>query len=92
MADFINEFWGIYIAILVVLSIIGCAWLLWSQSKVQVTIPKDGKVGTTGHVYDGLEELNNPMPRWWMWLFYICLLYTSPSPRDGLLSRMPSSA
>ena len=25
-------------------------------------------------------------------LFYICLLYTSPSPRDGLLSRMPSSA
>ena len=27
----------------------------------------------------------------WM-MFYICLLYTSPSPRDGLLSRMPSSA
>ena len=26
------------------------------------------------------------------WLFTICLLYTSPSPRDGLLSRMPSSA
>ena len=25
-------------------------------------------------------------------IFYICLLYTSPSPRDGLLSRMPSSA
>ena len=25
-------------------------------------------------------------------LFYVCLLYTSPSPRDGLLSRMPSSA
>ena len=24
--------------------------------------------------------------------FYLCLLYTSPSPRDGLLSRMPSSA
>lgn len=75
MADFINDFWGIYIAILVVLSIIGCAWLLWSQSKVQVTIPKDGKVGTTGHVYDGLEELNNPMPRWWMWLFYITIVF-----------------
>ena len=26
------------------------------------------------------------------WLYYPCLLYTSPSPRDGLLSRMPSSA
>lgn len=75
MADFINEFWSIYIAILVALSIIGCAWLLWSQSKVQVTVPKDGKIGTTGHVYDGLEELNNPMPRWWMWLFYITIVF-----------------
>jgi len=34
MADFINDFWSIYIAILVALSIIGCAVLLWSQSKV----------------------------------------------------------
>jgi len=75
MADFINDFWNIYIAILVALSIIGCAWLLWSQSKVQVSAPKDGEVGTTGHVYDGLEELNNPMPRWWMWLFYITIVF-----------------
>jgi cytochrome c oxidase cbb3-type subunit 3 len=75
MADFINDFWSIYIAILVALSIIGCAVLLWSQSKVQVTVPKDGKVETTGHVYDGLEEFNNPMPRWWMWLFYITIVF-----------------
>jgi cytochrome c oxidase cbb3-type subunit 3 len=75
MADFINDFWSVYIAILVALSIIGCAVLLWSQSKVQVTVPKDGKVETTGHVYDGLEEFNNPMPRWWMWLFYITIVF-----------------
>jgi cytochrome c oxidase cbb3-type subunit III len=75
MADFINDFWSVYIAILVALSIIGCGVLLWSQSKVQVTLPKDGKVETTGHVYDGLEEFNNPMPRWWMWLFYITIVF-----------------
>jgi cytochrome c oxidase cbb3-type subunit 3 len=75
MADFINDFWSVYIAILVALSIIGCAVLLWSQSKVQVSVPKDGKVETTGHVYDGLEEFNNPMPRWWMWLFYITIVF-----------------
>ena len=33
------------------------------------------------------------VPGWWKRVLYInCLLYTSPSPRDGLLSRMPSSA
>jgi len=75
MADFINDFWSVYIAVLVALSIIGCGLLLWSQSKVEVTVPKDGKVDTTGHVYDGLEEFNNPMPRWWMWLFYITIVF-----------------
>lgn len=75
MADFINGFWGIYVAVLVALSIAGCAWLLWAQSKVQVEVPKGGKAGTTGHVYDGVEELNNPMPRWWMWLFYITIVF-----------------
>lgn len=27
-------------------------------------------VSTTGHSWDGIEELNNPMPRWWLWVFY----------------------
>ena len=75
MADFINDFWSIYIAVLVALSIIGCGLLLWSQSKVEVAVPKEGNVETTGHVYDGLEEFNNPMPRWWMWLFYITIVF-----------------
>ncbi|MGV8988072.1 MAG: cytochrome-c oxidase, cbb3-type subunit III [Cypionkella sp.] len=33
------------------------------------------KVGTTGHNWDGIEELNNPLPRWWLWTFYICIIY-----------------
>ncbi len=77
MADFINGFWSIYVTVLTILSIAGCALLLWSQSKVKIPVPKDGKrVETTGHSWDeGLEELNNPMPRWWMWKFYITIVF-----------------
>lgn len=30
---------------------------------------------TTGHEWDGIEELNTPMPRWWLWMFYACILW-----------------
>ena len=32
-------------------------------------------VGTTGHEWDGLEELNNPLPRWWLWTFYATIIW-----------------
>ncbi len=31
-------------------------------------------VETTGHVWDGIRELDNPLPRWWLWVFYACIL------------------
>jgi len=34
------------------------------------------KVGTTGHEWDGLEELNSPLPRWWLWLFYATIVWS----------------
>lgn len=33
------------------------------------------QVGTTGHEWDGIQELNNPLPRWWLWLFYACIVW-----------------
>ncbi len=76
MADFTSGFWGIYITVLTIVSVLGCGWLLWSQSTVKIPVSKDGKAETTGHSWDeGLEELNNPMPRWWMWLFYITIVF-----------------
>ena len=36
---------------------------------------KDTGVGTTGHVWDGIEELNNPLPRWWVWVFYATIVW-----------------
>ncbi len=79
MSDFTSGFWNIYITGLTIISIIGCGVLLWSQSKVKVEKKPDqdpATVGTTGHVWDGdLTELNTPMPRWWMWLFYLTIVF-----------------
>jgi cytochrome c oxidase cbb3-type subunit III len=33
------------------------------------------QVETTGHSWDGIEELNNPLPRWWVWVFYACIVW-----------------
>lgn len=33
-------------------------------------------IETTGHEWDGLKELNNPAPRWWLWLFLVCCLWS----------------
>lgn len=30
---------------------------------------------TTGHSWDGIEEFNNPLPRWWLWIFYACIVW-----------------
>lgn len=37
-------------------------------------LPED-VVGTTGHSWDGIEELNTPLPRWWLWTFYGCIAF-----------------
>lgn len=79
MADFINSWLGVLIAIVVAISVIGCGVLLLSQSKIKVKLGADGKplpVETTGHVWDGdLRENNNPLPGWWMNLFYITIVF-----------------
>ena len=36
---------------------------------------KKKDVGTTGHQWDGIEELNNPLPRWWVWIFYATIVW-----------------
>lgn len=36
---------------------------------------KPNEPDTTGHEWDGIEELNNPLPRWWLWCFYLCIIW-----------------
>lgn len=79
MSDFFNQWWGIWIAVLSVVAMVGCAILLWSQSTIKVKLGSDGKplpVETTGHVWDDdLAENNNPLPRWWSMLFYLTIIF-----------------
>jgi len=72
MSDFTSEFWSLFIAGVTLASIVACGLLLISLSKHKVS----GDAATTGHAWDGdLEEYNNPLPRWWVWLFWITIFF-----------------
>ena len=74
MSDFTSNFWSIYVAGITLVSILACALLLWLTSKVEAPTTDDN---TTGHVWDGdLREMNNPLPRWWVWLFIITIVFS----------------
>jgi cytochrome c oxidase cbb3-type subunit 3 len=74
MSDFNANFWSVYVAGATVVGIIACLLLLWITARKKVTPTADN---TTGHVWDGdLTEMNNPMPRWWMWLFVITIVFS----------------
>lgn len=69
-----SAFWNYYIAGIVAVSLLALAYLLKSQSVVKVK--KGEKVETLGHVWDGdLQEYNNPLPRWWIGLFYLTIVF-----------------
>ena len=73
MSDFTTNFWSIYITAITVLGILACLLLLWITARKKVNSAEDN---TTGHVWDeDLMEMNNPMPRWWMWLFVITIVF-----------------
>jgi cytochrome c oxidase cbb3-type subunit 3 len=74
MADFTSSFWNWYIIVLVTLSIAGViALVLWMASS---TLKPGEKAQAMGHVWDDdLQELNNPLPKWWLNLFYITLVF-----------------
>jgi cytochrome c oxidase cbb3-type subunit III len=71
VSDFTSDFWHFYIAAISLASIIACAVFLKMQSVT--TKPKD----TTGHTWDeDLTEYDNPLPRWWAWLFYLTIAFS----------------
>ena len=74
MSDFVHDAWGFYVAVVTIASILACAVLLKSMSTKRVA--RDEQVDTTGHTWDDdLTEWNNPLPRWWMWLFYLTIAF-----------------
>ena len=65
--------WSFYVMFLVVLNIGGRVWLLWWTGRRK---PGDPAPTDTSHVWDGdLTEYNKPMPRWWINLFYLTIVF-----------------
>ena len=72
MSDFTSEFWGWYIGVITVVSVAACALLLQLMSRRRQVSDAD----TTGHVWDeDLQEGNNPLPMWWIGLFWLTIVF-----------------
>jgi cytochrome c oxidase cbb3-type subunit 3 len=71
MSQFTSGFWDVYIALISIVSIVACAVLLKMQS-----VRSSAESETSGHVWDeDIKEYNNPLPRWWMWMFYLTIVF-----------------
>ncbi|HEX5754761.1 MAG TPA: cytochrome-c oxidase, cbb3-type subunit III [Arenimonas sp.] len=71
-----SAFWSWFIIVLVVINIVGSAWLLWWTSRKRGSGDTASSTETTGHVWDGdLTEYNKPLPKWWINLFWITIFF-----------------
>lgn len=70
----LNSFWNWWVIIISVGTILACWWLLhWTKGVSEQT---DSTDGSTGHVWDeDIRELNTPLPRWWLHLFNITIIF-----------------
>ncbi len=66
-----TSFWSMWIIVLTSITIVGITWILFANRKREQQ-PTDK---TTGHVYDGIEELDNPIPAWWFYMFVITIVW-----------------
>ena len=75
MSDFFSSGWSVYVAAATIVGLVACIVLLFVAARRRA--PAAGvDDNTTGHIWDeDLRELNNPLPRWWMWLFIITVVF-----------------
>ncbi len=66
-----SSFWSAWVIILTVVTFIGTFWILFANRTRQPADPEQ----TTGHVADGIEEYDNPLPYWWFLMFMITLVF-----------------
>ena len=65
------SFWSYWIIILTSITLVGLTWILFANRKRE----DQGADKTTGHVADGIEEFDNPLPAWWFYMFVITLVW-----------------
>jgi len=68
-----TTFWSTYICVLTIGSLIGLTWLLLATRKGE---KPNGGDQTMGHSFGGIEEYDNPLPKWWFWLFVGTLVFS----------------
>ncbi|NND69873.1 MAG: cytochrome-c oxidase, cbb3-type subunit III [Halioglobus sp.] len=63
--------WSLWVIVLTTITFIGLVWILFGNRK------REGKLNekTTGHVYDGIEEYDNPLPAWWFYMFVLTIVW-----------------
>jgi cytochrome c oxidase cbb3-type subunit III len=65
---------SIFVIAFTAINVLACLWLMWWTARSRT--PGQAEPAKTGHVWDGdLEEFNNPLPRWWLGLFILTVLF-----------------
>src|SRR5699024_6504868 len=72
--DHMNNFWGVWVTVIVVLNLIGYWLLLIGNSRLT---PEESAKETTGHTFDGIVERNEPLPRWWYFMYLGTLVFAA---------------
>lgn len=70
----LSDFWNVWIIVITLASIAGCGLLIIYTSHGQPKVDADN-APSTGHEYDGIEELENPLPRWWVMMFWMTIVF-----------------
>ncbi len=72
-----STFWSIWISVLTLIVIIGCTWILFANRRVTLRGEEasSDEIPKTGHVYDGIEEYDNPLPAWWFNGFLLTVIF-----------------
>ena len=72
-----STFWSVWVIVLTLANLGLVTWVLFANRKVAVDDQDDPENRTTGHVYDGIEEYDNPLPKWWFLLFVLTLIFSA---------------
>lgn len=65
-----SSFWSAWVIILTTIVLVGIVWVLFGNRT-----RSGDHDATTGHIYDGIEEYDNPMPAWWFYMFVLSILF-----------------
>ena len=74
MSDFFSKFWSFYIIGITSISLVWIVWFVKGQTTQKLAPGQKAEV--IAKIWDGdLQELNNPLPRWWLKLFYLTIVF-----------------